>query len=96
VTSPITVNGCDGPPSATSAVTVNIRHTYIGDLAVTLLAPDGTGYVLHNRSGGTTDNISQTYTVDLSSETANGTWTLQVRDAATLDSGALEGWKLSL
>jgi len=36
-------------------------HTFIGNLIVTLVAPDGTTYLLHNRTGGGTDNIDQTY-----------------------------------
>ena len=82
--------------SATSAVEVHIRHTYIGDLVVSLVAPDGSAYVLHNRAGGSTDNIDQTYTVGLAGETANGAWTLRVQDAAAIDTGTLTGWTLSL
>ena len=66
VESPITIAGCAGNASATATVEVDIVHTYIGDLIVTLIAPDGSGYVLHNRAGGSTDNIDQTYTVNLS------------------------------
>ena len=58
---------------------VSIVHTYIGDLKVDLVAPDGSVYVLHNRTGGSTDNINTTYTVNLSSEAANGTWRLRVQ-----------------
>ena len=57
-------------------------HTYIGDLIVSLIAPDGSTYVLHSRAGGSADNIDQTYRVNLSSEPANGTWRLRVQDAA--------------
>ena len=49
-------------------------HTYIGELLVTLIAPDGSSYLLHNRAGGSTDNIDQTYTTNLSTDPANGTW----------------------
>ena len=70
VESPITISGCPGNASATATVEVHIVHTYIGDLVVTLIAPDGSSYVLHNRAGGSTDNIDQTYTVNLSTEPA--------------------------
>ena len=79
---PITISGCAGNASATSTVAVHIVHTYIGDLVVSLIAPDGSAYVLHNRTGGSADNINATYTVNLSSEAANGTWRLRVQDAA--------------
>ncbi|MEO3778439.1 S8 family peptidase [Micromonospora sp. B11E3] len=96
VNSTIAISGCSGNASATSTVAVNIVHTYIGDLVVTLVAPDGSAYVLHNRAGGGTDNINQTYTVDLSSEARNGTWTLRVQDAATADTGYINSWTLNL
>ncbi|MFD0358763.1 S8 family serine peptidase, partial [Streptomyces sp. NPDC127110] len=78
VESPITVTGVTGNAPAGLQVGVNIAHTYIGDLKVDLVAPDGTVYTLHNRAGGSTDNINQTYTVNASSEVANGTWKLRV------------------
>jgi subtilisin family serine protease/subtilisin-like proprotein convertase family protein len=96
VTSTIVISGCTGNGSATSTIAVNIVHTYIGDLVVTLVAPDGTAYVLHNRAGGSTDNINTTYTRNLSSEVRNGTWTLRVQDAATLDVGRIDSWTLTL
>jgi subtilisin-like proprotein convertase family protein len=96
VTSTIAISGCTGNAAAASTVQVSIIHTYIGDLVVTLVAPDGSTYVLHNRSGGSADNINQTYTVNLSSELRNGTWTLRVQDAATADVGRIDTWTLSL
>ncbi len=96
VTSTIDLTGCTATPSATSAVEVHIVHTYIGDLVVSLIAPDGTAYVLHNRAGGGTDNIDNTYSVNLSGESADGVWTLKVQDAANIDTGYLNSWKLSL
>ncbi|KOU22709.1 hypothetical protein ADK51_19875, partial [Streptomyces sp. WM6368] len=82
VESPITVSGVTGNAPATLKVGVNVVHTYIGDLKVDLIAPDGTVYTVHNRAGGSTDNINQVYTVNASSEVANGTWKLRVNDNA--------------
>ena len=96
VSSPIVVSGATGTASATSTVEVNIVHTYQGDLVVDLVAPDGTVYNLHNRSGGGTDNLIQSYARNLSSETANGTWNLRVRDAASQDVGYVDSWKITL
>jgi serine protease len=39
---------------------------------VSLIAPDGSPYVLSNRQGGSADNIDQVYTVNLGSEVATG------------------------
>ncbi|MEQ4300056.1 proprotein convertase P-domain-containing protein [Plantactinospora sp. B6F1] len=94
--STITVSGCAGNASASSTVEVRIVHTYRGDLVVSLVAPDGSAYVLHNRTGGDADNLNQVYRVDLSGETANGTWRLRVQDVAYLDTGYLDSWSLDL
>ncbi|MGO4460627.1 S8 family serine peptidase [Streptomyces sp. M-16] len=94
VESPITVSGVSGNAPATLKVGVNIVHTYIGDLKVDLVAPDGSVYTLHNRAGGSTANISQTYTVNASSEVANGTWKLRVNDNAGGDTGKIDSWSL--
>ncbi|MEH1014169.1 S8 family serine peptidase, partial [Micromonospora sp. CPCC 206060] len=64
VQSSITISGCAGNAGTGSTVAVDIVHTYIGDLVVSLIAPDGTAYALHNRTGGSADNINQTYTVN--------------------------------
>ncbi|MEU2390509.1 S8 family serine peptidase [Streptomyces sp. NPDC007369] len=93
--SPITVSGVTGNAPTALKVGVKIVHTYIGDLKVDLIAPDGTVYTLHNRSGGSTDNINQVYTVNASSEAANGTWKLRVNDNAGGDTGRIDAWNLT-
>ncbi|MFY1693621.1 S8 family serine peptidase [Plantactinospora sp. WMMB782] len=96
VESTVTVAGCPGRASASSTVRVRILHTFRADLVVTLLAPDGSGYVLHNRTGGAEDNLEQTFRVNLSAETANGRWRLRVQDAAVADVGSIDIWTLNL
>ncbi|MDY0021125.1 MAG: proprotein convertase P-domain-containing protein [Arenimonas caeni] len=76
-------------------MSVDIRHTYKGDLRVDLVAPDGSTYNLHNRSGGSTDNVIGTWTVNLSSEALNGTWKLRVRDNARGDTGYINSWSVT-
>ncbi len=94
INSPISVTGRSGNAPSTLRVGVTIYHTYRGDLKVDLIAPDGSVYVLHNRSGGSADNIIGTYTVNASSELANGTWNLRVNDNANGDTGYLDKWSL--
>jgi subtilisin family serine protease len=96
VESQIAISGCARNASPTSQVEVHITHTYRGDLVVSLIAPDGTEYPLLNRSGGGTDDVDQTFPLDLSGEPADGTWTLRVHDAAFLDTGNLNSWTLNL
>ncbi|WP_407837152.1 M4 family metallopeptidase [Streptomyces sp. DSM 116496] len=94
VESPLTVNRTGNAPS-TLKVDLNILHTYIGDLKVDLVAPDGTLYNLHNRTGGSADNIIKSVTVNASSEVAQGVWKLRVNDNANLDTGKIDSWKLT-
>ena len=80
--------------SGTINVEVEIVHTYIGDLIVDLIAPDGTTYNLHNRSGGSSNNINQTYVVNAGSTDSLGTWQLKVRDRARIDTGYIDRYKI--
>ncbi|MFF6774034.1 M28 family metallopeptidase [Streptomyces sp. NPDC012637] len=95
VTSSVTVSGITGNAPSNLSVGVDIVHTYVGDLVVDLIAPDGSVYNLHNRSGGSADNINQTYTVNASSEVANGVWKLRAQDKAAIDTGYISGFKLT-
>ena len=92
--SPIIVSGCTGSASAVTTVEVHIVHTWRGDLIVDLVAPNGTVRNLLNRAGGSADNVDQTFTVDVSAVPVNGTWSLRVSDAASLDTGFINSWTL--
>lgn len=94
IDSPVTVSGRTGNAPSTLKVNVTIYHTYKGDLKVDLVAPDGTLYNVHNRAGGSADNIIATFTVNASSEVANGTWRLRVNDNANADTGRIDKWSL--
>jgi hypothetical protein len=95
VDSPITVSGRTGNAPSTASVTVAIVHTYIGDLKVDLVAPDGSLYNIHNHTGSSTDNINKTVTLNLSSEALNGTWKLRVNDNAGGDVGYINSWSVT-
>ncbi|GAA2768640.1 M4 family metallopeptidase [Streptomyces paradoxus] len=96
VTSSVTVSGRTGNAPSNLQVAVDIVHTYIGDLKVDLVAPDGTAYTLKGYgTGGSADNLSTTYTVNASSEVANGVWKLRVQDNAAVDTGYINSWKLT-
>ncbi len=86
------------------SVFTNITHTYQGDLEVALIGPGGTTVLLHNRTGGSADNIITTYNITTRSAQAltafnglntAGTWQLRVRDLASIDVGTLHSWKLT-
>ncbi|MFI5945232.1 S8 family peptidase [Streptomyces uncialis] len=93
--SPLAVSGVAGNAPSSLAVPVVIQHTYIGDLQVQVVAPDGTAYTVKAYGeGGSTDNINTTYVVNASSEVANGTWRLRVSDNAAADVGKIDSWAL--
>ncbi|RSS84244.1 M4 family metallopeptidase [Streptomyces sp. WAC06614] len=93
--SPITVTRSGNAPS-TLKVDVNIVHTYRGDLQIDLVAPDGSAYRLKNSSASdSADNVVATYTVNASSEVANGVWKLRVKDVYAADTGYINSWKLT-
>jgi subtilisin-like proprotein convertase family protein len=97
VTSAITISNCARSASSSSTVYVNIVHAYRGDLVVTLVAPDGSTYTLKNSSSSdSTANVNATYTANLSSEAAAGTWNLRVQDVYEQDAGYLNTWTLTV
>ena len=89
------MSGRTGNAPSNAQVAVNIVHTYIGDLKVDLVAPDGTLYNITNRTGGSADNVTGTYTFNLSSEALNGTWNLRVNDNAAGDVGKIDTWSIT-
>ncbi|MFJ3616525.1 S8 family peptidase [Streptomyces iakyrus] len=95
IESPISVTGRTGNAPSALQVGVDITHTYRGDLVIDLVAPDGSAYRVKAAASDSADNVNTTYTVNASSEVANGTWKLRVQDTAAQDTGTLNGWKLT-
>ncbi|MBC2874518.1 MULTISPECIES: M4 family metallopeptidase [Streptomyces] len=95
VTSPIVVTR-SGNGSSALKVDVNITHTYRGDLTIDLVAPNGKTWRLKNSDAwDSAADVSETYTVDASSVSANGTWKLKVQDVYSGDSGTIDKWRLT-
>ena len=85
------------------AVEIDIRHTYIGDLKIDLISPNGTAVTLHDRNGGSTHDIRRRYDVQSTSALSSligqsiaGEWRLSVSDHALVDEGTLHGWILEI
>ncbi|MGQ0840671.1 M14 family metallopeptidase [Actinokineospora sp.] len=96
ITSNITVSGVAGNAPSGLQVGVDIKHTYRGDLVIDLIAPDGSAYRMKNSSGSdSADNVITTYTVNASTEVANGIWKLRVQDVYSVDTGFIDSWKLT-
>jgi len=87
----------------TISISVNITHSYIGDLTLTLTSPSATMITLHARTGGGTDHLQHTYTTEntpalhqLANEPCFGDWQLQIQDMAAEDVGRFKQWSLNL
>lgn len=77
------------------SVSVDISHSYRGDLVVEL-EHEGTRVTLHEREGGSADDLVETYTLsDFAGTDSRGAWTLRVSDRANADTGSIESFRLT-
>ncbi|EJG0324105.1 S8 family serine peptidase [Vibrio parahaemolyticus] len=81
--------------SGTVSIDVDISHTYIGDLRVTLTSPTGGQVVLHDNTGGSANDIKTTFQVDFSGFESQGSWELKAVDSARRDTGTINSWSLT-
>ncbi|EKE76739.1 M4 family metallopeptidase [Gallaecimonas xiamenensis] len=81
--------------SGTVSVQVDIVHSYRGDLQIDLLAPNGQSFRLKSIGSDSADDVHETYSVNASGIDSSGTWTLQVSDRYSQDTGYLDYWSLS-
>lgn len=104
VTSVMTVSGTGATVTSGFNVDIDLTHTYIGDLIVRLTSPAGTTVTLHNRSGGSAEDIVGNYpgtlvpAQPLSAFIGNpvdGNWTMFVSDNANIDIGVLNSWGIN-
>ena len=91
------INVADDLTVFASDIYVNITHSWIGDLIVTLTSPTGTSAVLHNASGGSEQDLDKTFSSSaFNGEVATGDWTLNVSDNAAADTGSLNNWAITI
>ncbi|MBW2464561.1 MAG: proprotein convertase P-domain-containing protein [Deltaproteobacteria bacterium] len=82
-------------------VDVDIQHSYVGDLVVSLQSPAGRTAQLSRNRGGTRRTLVRTWrAADTSAlqpiigTAGTGTWTLSVRDTVEVDTGTLRSFAL--
>jgi subtilisin family serine protease len=95
----VTLDVAESAPIKRLSVIVEISHSYIGDLLVSLVPPPALGLgkiILHNRRGGATRNLKQTFDAlsvpaiaNFQGKTVKGSWQLEVQDMAVRDEGEL-------
>ena len=84
---------------------LDIEHSWIGDLVITLRSPQGITALVHNRTGGTHNEIYGWYPAEMDpvndfdrflEHEALGLWSIQVLDQAVADTGVLREWCLRM
>lgn len=82
-------------------VSVDITHTWIGDLQIGVRSPAGTDVILHDETGGSVDDVVKTYTAtttpalgSLAGQSISGDWQLRVSDRVGQDIGKLNTWRV--
>jgi subtilisin family serine protease len=101
VTSTIQIN--DSAAAREIQVIVDIQHDFLGDIEVSLKAPNGQVVLLQNRTLGSLTQLQKTYSVETTptlkqflNKSAAGVWQLQVIDYAPMDTGILKSWELAV
>lgn len=84
-------------------VRVEIDHTYLGDVDVHLIAPNGEKVLLQARTLGRDTALKTTYSLQTTPQLRRflnlsviGNWQLVIIDRARFDKGTLKGWQLIL
>jgi len=84
-------------------VSVDITHSYRGDLRLTLISPSSNRAVLHDRKGARAHDLKTTFDISSTPELRNfinqplkGEWVLLVQDFAAWDEGVLNSWSLEM
>ncbi|NJM27442.1 MAG: S8 family serine peptidase [Pseudanabaena sp. RU_4_16] len=100
----VAIDVSETQPISKLAVQIDILHTYIGDLEITLVPPASLGaekLVLHNRKGGATRNLKQVFDENtlpalstFKGKSIQGSWTLEISDRAARDVGTLVSFGL--
>lgn len=105
VTSSLTVPALpSGQVVSTVTVTLDITHTYVGDLEITLISPSGTRVILSDNNGGSSDNFvnvtfsdSATTSITVASTPyANATYAPQTAFAALAGESSGGVWQLEI
>jgi subtilisin-like proprotein convertase family protein len=83
-------------------ISVDITHSFIGDLRVDLVTPQGVTVALHANTGGSANDLVTTYSAQLTpalrpliGTSITGAWKLRVSDVLRFDIGTLNSWRIA-
>lgn len=101
VTSPIQIS--NAAPIRGLRISVDVEHSFLGDVEITLIAPNGLRLLLQSRILGRQTRLQTTYSVDtnpvlsqLLNQSATGRWQLHLADHAPQNTGRLNRWQLEI
>ncbi|HEY9691505.1 MAG TPA: S8 family serine peptidase [Oculatellaceae cyanobacterium] len=101
VTSSIQIS--DRNPLRDIKISLNIEHSFLGDIEISLKTPIGQTILLQNRTLGAATQLQATYSLQttptlkqLLNQPVTGIWQLWIVDYAQIDSGMLKSWQLNL
>ena len=84
-------------------VSLDLNHSFLGDLEIWLRSPNDRAILLQNRGLGRLENLNKTYSVETVpllkqaiAQSAAGVWQLQIIDHAPAHVGRLKRWTLRL
>jgi serine protease len=71
------------------AITVDVTHTYRGDLRIELILPSGDRQVLERNSSDSGDDIQKRYEIDATGFPGNDIYEIAFIDTASQDTGVV-------
>ncbi|MBN2348331.1 MAG: S8 family serine peptidase [Bacteroidales bacterium] len=85
-------------------LSIDIKHTYRGDLSIYLQPPGQAEITLLNRTGGAADDFVKTFRSSdepilfqgLIDKPARGDWKIRIKDNAQRDDGVLDKWGIAI
>lgn len=84
-------------------ISVNLNHSYLGDIEVSVISPSGIVVLLQGRTLGRQTQLQTTYTLQstpalrrMLGQSVRGRWQLKIVDAIANDTGMINAWKLTL
>jgi len=79
------------------SLTVDISHTYIGDLTVSLMRDGTDEVVVHDKAGAGADDLRKSFSIpDFNGLDASAIYTLRVVDSAGQDVGVVNSWSVEI
>lgn len=101
VISPIQITNAS--PVKDIRVSLDIEHSFMGDLEISLISPQGQTVLLQGRTLGRQTRLQTTYSLQTTpllgqmvGLSASGRWQLRLVDLAPQDTGRLRSWQLDL